>query len=421
MNDFEWNETANTPEDSDTSAAHTPAADFESWSSPFTYQETIKKPRKERKSLGSRPWFLCLISVVLSTAICFGAFFAYLNLMPEQNRFISSDTPPSSSIPPEELPEGALSTAQIAEKVSPSVVGITSMVKSYTFFYNQETTAESSGSGIIISSDGYILTNNHVISGASSVQVKLNSGEAYDATLIGTDSETDLAVIKIDATGLTPAVLGDSDALVVGEKAVAIGNPLSLDLAGTVTEGIVSALNRTITVDGVDYNLLQTDAAINSGNSGGALVNQYGQVIGINSVKISSSGVEGLGFAIPINDAKPIINDLMNYGYVKGRPFIGVSLKELTRELAYYNNLPIDEGLYVVDITEGAAADLAGIRRGDIITACDGEKVTTVTELNEIRDRHKAGETVILSVNRNGEALEIELVLSEKKSTFIQD
>ncbi len=419
MNDFDWN---NQPsEESDANEQDSSQANFQSWSSPFPYRETIEKPKKERKPLGSRPVLLCLISVLLSTAICFGGFLAYLKWMPQKNYFISAPTPSTSLNLTEDLPEGALSTAQIAEKVSPSVVGIVSKVKGFAFFYNQETVSENTGSGIIISSDGYIMTNNHVISSASSVQVKLNSGETYDATLVGTDSDTDLAVIKIDATGLTPAVLGDSDSLMVGEKAIAIGNPLSPDLAGTVTEGIVSALNRSITVDGVTYNLLQTDAAINSGNSGGALVNQFGQVIGINSVKISSAGVEGLGFAIPINDAKPIINDLMSFGYVKGRPFIGVSLKELTRELAYYNNLPVSEGLYVMEVTEGAAADLAGILRGDIITACEGEKVTTVTELNNIRDQHKAGDTITLSLNRDGKDMEISLTLSEKKSTFISD
>ena len=252
-------------------------------------------------------------------------------------------------------------------------------------------------------------------------KVILNNGEKYDATLVGTDPDTDLAVIKIDAKELTPATLGDSDALLVGEKAVAIGNPLGTDLAGTVTQGIISALNRSITVDNVTYNLIQIDAAINSGNSGGALVNQYGDVIGINSVKISSEGVEGLGFAIPINDAKPIIEDLMSHGYVTGRPLIGLSLREITEEIAYYNNLPVKEGLYVAEVTAGTGADLAGIRRGDIITACDGEAVKTVAELNEKRDTHKAGDTITLTVNRNGENMDIKVTLSEKKSGFTQE
>lgn len=414
MNDFEYNN------ENDTSTTESDTANFESWTSPFPYRETIEKPKKEKKKLTARPWLLCISSALISAILCTTAFSFLVMNSPRGDRFISGTTPPP--VAEESVsPEGILSTAQIAEKVSPSVVGLISTVKGFTFFYNQETTAESSGSGIIISSDGYIITNNHVISGADSVKVALNNGETYDATLIGTDQDTDLAVIKIDATGLTPAVLGDSDALAVGEKAIAIGNPLGPDLAGTVTEGIVSALNRSITVDGVEYNLLQTDAAINNGNSGGALVNQYGQVIGINSVKISSSGVEGLGFAIPINDAKPIINDLMNYGYVKGRPLIGLMLSELSPQVAYYNNLPVEEGLYVTEVTVGAAAELAGIRRGDIVVKANGEKVTTVSALNEIRDRFKAGDKMTLTINRDGKEKDIELTLSEKKSTFVQD
>lgn len=426
----EWNQNENGqqeyPEENLEQTTEIKTADFEHWEAPRFYEEHIEHPqtaaKKTKKKLSERPWFLCGVSALLSVAVSLGACTAYLKAHPQMgiNAAQKNRTATTVSMKEDAEPGDVLTTAAISQKVGPSVVGIVSTVKSYTFFYNQETTAESSGSGIIISEDGYIMTNNHVISGASSVQVVLNNGEKYDATLVGTDADTDLAVIKINATGLSPAALGDSDALLVGEKVVAIGNPLGTDLAGTVTQGIVSALNRSITVDNVTYTLIQTDAAINAGNSGGALVNQYGEVIGINSVKISSSGVEGLGFAIPINDAKPIIDDLMAHGYVTGRPLIGVSLREITEEVAYYNNLPVKEGLYVAEVTPGTGADLAGIKRGDIITACDGETVKTVTELNEMRDDHQAGDTITLTVNRSGENMDIKVTLSEKKSTFNQ-
>ena len=401
-----------------------PVADFEHWEAPRFYEEHVAAPTHTRKKVRrgtAHPVLLCLLSALLSALLCFGSTLAYFSLRPAASgstERASGTAAKTVSMKEDAEPGDTLSTAAIAQKVGPSVVGIVSTVKGFTFFYNQETSAKSSGSGIIISEDGYIMTNNHVISGASSVQVILQGGETYDATLVGTDPDTDLAVIKIEATGLTPATLGDSDSLQVGEKAVAIGNPLGTDLAGTVTQGIVSALNRSITVDNVTYNLIQIDAAINSGNSGGALANGYGEVIGINSVKISSEGVEGLGFAIPINDAKPIIEDLMAHGYVTGRPLIGLTLREITEEVAYYNNLPVKEGLYVTEVTEGTGADLAGIRRGDIITACDGKAVATVSALNEIRDTHKAGDTVTLTVNRDGKNMEIKVTLSEKKATF---
>ena len=209
----------------------------------------------------------------------------------------------------------------IAKKAGPAVVGVVSKITTTTYFgLSQE--QEGGGSGIIINSDGYIITNQHVINGATTVKVVLNNGKEYDAKLIGQDRKTDLAVIKIEETNLPTAELGQSSALEVGELAVAIGNPMGLEFAGSVTAGVISALNRTMTVDGRQYTLIQTDAAINPGNSGGALVNKYGQVIGINTVKIGASGYEGMGFAIPIDIAMPIINELLESGYVKGRPVI---------------------------------------------------------------------------------------------------
>lgn len=305
-----------------------------------------------------------------------------------------------------------LGVEEIAKRVGPSIVGISCTTITRGYFGNQK--SESSGSGIIIDSNGHIVTNYHVISGATTVKVKLTSGNEYDATLVGGDEKTDIAVIKINAKEeLHVAKLGDSDAVEVGELAVAIGNPLASELFGTVTAGVISGVNRTMTVGQRDMNLIQTDAAISPGNSGGALINKYGEVIGINSVKLVDDAAEGLGFAIPMNEAVPIMQDLMNHGYVKGRPMIGVSVREITPELAYYNNLLVDYGLYVMGVTEGSGAEKAGITRGDIIIKVDGQKVTSSTEMNKIRDTHKAGEKINLTVIRQGKELKITLTLTE--------
>lgn len=199
----------------------------------------------------------------------------------------------------------------------------------------------------------------------------------------------------------------------VGSLAVAIGNPLASELFGTVTAGIISGVNRTMTVGQREMNLIQTDASISPGNSGGALINKYGEVIGINSVKVASDAAEGLGFAIPMNEAVTIISDLMQYGYVKGRPMIGVSVREITKELAYYNNLLIDHGLYVMSVTENSGAAKAGLVRGDIIIKFDGQSVTTSTQLNNIRDKHKAGDTVTITVMRGTTEKTLSVTLTE--------
>ena len=290
-----------------------------------------------------------------------------------------------------------LSTVEISKKVGPAVVGIVSTIQGGMSIFGTSTTSEGSGSGIIISDDGYIITNNHVIDGAVSVKVTLNTGTEYDAKVVGHDSKTDLAVIKIQPTEkLTVAELGDSSKVQVGERAVAIGNPLGMEFFGSTTQGIISAINRTITVENRTMNVLQTDAAINEGNSGGALVDAYGKVIGINAVKIASSSVEGMGFAIPISQAKPIIEDLIKYGYVKGRPVMGISGRDVTEYMSKRQGWPI--GVQVMATQEGSGAEIAGLEQGDIITKADDKKVTSMDELNKIKDTHKPGETMSLEV-----------------------
>lgn len=309
-----------------------------------------------------------------------------------------------------------LSTEEIAKRVGPSIVGISCTTQTQSYFGVQ--TGTSSGSGIIISADGNIMTNYHVISGGTNIKVKLNTGNEYDATVIGGDEKTDVAVIKIKANEeLHVAALGNSDEVEVGSKAVAIGNPLASELFGTVTQGVISGVNRTITVGQREMNLIQTDAAISPGNSGGALINKYGEVIGINSVKLVSDNAEGLGFAIPINEASTIVKDLIDYGYVKGRPVIGVSVREITKELAYYNNLLIDHGLYIMSVSEGSSVEKAGLVRGDIIVKFDGKTVNSSTEMNKLRDKHKAGDTVSITFMRGTQEKTVNLTLSEDTSS----
>lgn len=310
----------------------------------------------------------------------------------------------------------------VAQKVLPSIVGITVEYSVSSIFMNQSTTAQAQGSGIIISQDGYILTNNHVINSSSSssyyaigeankVEVYLYNDEtAYEAKVVGTDEQTDLAVIKIEREGLTAAELGDSDTVQVGEFAMAVGNPLGMQ--SSVTSGMISAVNRDVTdSDGKTYKLIQTDAAINSGNSGGALVNSEGKVIGINTLKVSATGVEGMGFAIPINSAKPIYEDLIQYNKVR-RPYIGITGRDLDEKTATYNKLV--KGAYVVSVEEYSPAEKAGIKVGDVIVKADGKEITTMDELNEVKNAHSIGDTMTITVNRNGKEKDLTVTLTEQ-------
>lgn len=312
----------------------------------------------------------------------------------------------------------------VAKKVQPSIVAITVEYSVNSIFNRTPSTATAKGSGIIISEDGYILTNNHVVNSSSSssnsfyeigkankVTVKLyNDDTEYEGEIIGTDSQTDLAVIKIKKTGLTAAELGDSKSVQVGEFTMAIGSPLGLD--NSVTAGIVSAVNREVTdSEGNKYSAIQTDAAINSGNSGGALVNSKGQVIGVNTLKLSGTGVEGVGFAIPINSTKDIYNQLIQYSKVK-RPYIGIAGTDLDEDTAKRNNLVV--GVYVKSVEDFSAGEKAGIKPGDVIIEVNGTKIKTMDELNEIKNKKQIGDTLKLKVYRDGKQKDITVTLQEQ-------
>lgn len=323
-----------------------------------------------------------------------------------------------------DLVEYSNTSVAVAQKVLPSIVGIKIKYSVNSIFGTSE--AEATGSGIIISKDGYIITNNHVVSTessssyytikeASKMTVTLyNDTKEYEATIIGTDAYTDLAVIKIDSSNLelTPATLGNSENVKVGEFAMAIGCPLGLEI--TVTSGIISAVNRTVASDdGAEYNCIQTDAAINSGNSGGALVNSNGEVIGINTLKLSGTGVEGMGFAIPISSTVDVIEQLIEFKTVK-RPYIGISGVPVDEDTAKRYDLP--NGVYVYTVEKNSPAETAGIQKGDVITKIGDTQVSSVNELNKARNTYKIGDTVPLTVYRDGNTTEFPVTLGETPS-----
>ncbi|MBR4172796.1 MAG: trypsin-like peptidase domain-containing protein [Clostridia bacterium] len=392
----------------------------------YPYEESTElieyKPKVKRNIFRKlAPYLLTafLASAITAGAVGAGGYFYLKPIMKSQsvsyNAPISEQSGGASTV----LFEGGkktLSVNEIAKQVGPSCVGVINKAKiqpqryydpfSGRYYYYQsseELVQQGSGSGIIISEDGYIVTNQHVIVDASEITIVLNTGDEHTATVVGADSKSDLAVLKINATGLTAAVLGDSSQVEVGDLAVAIGNPLGQELAGTVTAGVISAVNRKMTVDNRSYNLLQTDAAINPGNSGGALVNKYGEVIGINSIKMSETGVEGIGFAIATSEAKPIIDDLIKEGYVSGRSLIGITVTESKN------------GLTVYSVISGSGAEKAGIKQGDLIVKADGKVVKTGDELNDVRDAKKPNDYITLTVIRNGELTDINVRLSEDK------
>ena len=297
-----------------------------------------------------------------------------------------------------------------ARAVGPAVVGITNKAVARDWFNNQFEIEQGVGSGVIFRADGYIVTNNHVIAGAKEIIVSLADGRSVSGELIGTDEITDLAVVKIDADNLTAAAFGDSDDIMVGEPAIAIGNPLGLEFQGSVTAGVISALNRTLNLNDRQFKLIQTDAAINPGNSGGALVNADGLVIGINSAKLAANGVEGMGFAIPINTVRDIVAELMEKGRVI-RPWLGVGVfdKETAARQGY--RLNADAGVYVEHVDKDGSAGAAGIRRGDIILEIAGKPVNTVGELRSAVAEQKVGTVIQVKLQRDDDIITVDVTL----------
>ena len=288
-----------------------------------------------------------------------------------------------------------------------------------TNIFGQQTQTASSGSGFIITEDGYVVTNYHVISGASSVQVTLYNGDTYDATVIGGDSDYDVAVLKINASGLQPVTLGESADVNVGDTVLAIGNPLG-ELTFSMSQGIVSSCDRAINVDGTPFNMIQVDCSINPGNSGGPLVNLYGEVVGIVSAKYSSyssTTVEGLGFAIPISDVRSIITDIMENGAVTDKAYMAITAGTMTEPMAAQYNIDVTQGVFVYSVVSGGAGDKAGLRLGDVITKMGDKTLTSRQDLSAAMKGYRAGDTVTLTVYRNGQYIETELTFDAQPQT----
>lgn len=377
-----------------------------------SYEPMPGTPKRKKKKQGIKI-FAGVLGVIMGLVVLTFAAYGLYNLIdfkdnaaPPTSSSAQGDTPKTNDSTPElsanskpldntstASVDGILSTPQIYKKAAPSVVGIIQYQSSYF-----EPTGE--GSGIILSSNGYIATNAHVIDGADTIEVVLKDGTTYKGSVVGVDTKTDLAVIKIDATGLTPAELGSSAELVEGEKVIAIGNPGGLSYAGSISQGVVSGLNRSLraSTDGYTLDFIQTDAAINPGNSGGALVNEFGQVVGINSQKISAEGYEGIGFAIPVDEAMPILSDLMSYGHVTGRVKLGISAYAINEYAASVNGIPA--GILISSIDNDSSLKSAGVQEGDLITLVDGTPVNSFTGLNDLLRGYKPGDTVTLTIFR---------------------
>lgn len=307
--------------------------------------------------------------------------------------------------------DGMYTRAQICEIAAPSVVGID--ILSPVSYWGQIYEAEGSGSGVVLTEDGYIATCAHVVENATSIKVTLNDDTQYEATIVGTDKRNDIAIIKIDAQSLTPAQIGDSDMLTVGEDVIAIGNPLG-ELRGTATSGIISALRRPVTVEGVEMELVQTDAAISPGNSGGGLFSSSGRLIGIVNAKASGSNAEGLGFAIPINNVLTEINDLLNYGYIKGRAYLGVYTQNVSLRSDYgYWRYTTTSCVQIADIVADSAAEQAGLKVGDLILKVNDMQVSSNSVLSDIIESFNAGDTATLTIQRDGQQTQIPVTFGE--------
>lgn len=382
------------------------------------------------------PFCSGVIGCVVVIGTCFGVPSIRSKILNNSTSSIINNTSSSSSssnsgyVSQVNLSNYSDTAVYAANKILPSIVGIkleytvnNSMLQ--MFGKSSSSTATATGSGIIISEDGYILTNNHVVSSSSSssnssyYQVSeaskltvtlFNDDTEYEAKIVGKDEQTDLAVIKIEKSGLSKAEFADSDSIKVGEFAMAVGNPIGMQ--SSVTCGIVSAVNRQVTdSDGKQYTLIQTDAAINSGNSGGALVNSEGKVIGINTLKLSGTGIEGMGFAIPINSTTDITSQLIQYSKVK-RPYIGITGIDLNEETAKTYNLVT--GVYVKSVEDFSSGEKAGIKSGDVIIEADGTKISSMDDLNKIKNSHKIGDEMKIKVNRNGQEKDLTITLGEQ-------
>lgn len=372
-----------------------------------------KKPKKQRKPISRGGIAIALaVTMVFSCGLGFGGgYFANKVNTSTSGSLNITKTSNSGTTTTASSTSKANSTSEIVKKTADSVVEI-STESVVTGSFAQQYVQQGAGSGVIISQDGYILTNNHVINGANSVKVRLRDGTEYDATIIGSDSDNDIALLKVNATGLSPATFGDSNSLAVGDYVVAIGNPLG-ELGGTVTDGIISALARKVTIEDTQMTLLQTNAQVNPGNSGGGLFNANGELVGIVNAKQSATEVEGIAFAIPINNVLDILSDLKEYGYVTGKVDLGIDFTDITSdETAFYYGVN-QTGCYVLSVDSGSNAEKAGVTRGDLVTKVNDTDVSSSSDITTALEKAEVGDTVIFTVSRRGTSKTISFVLEE--------
>lgn len=388
------------------------------------------QPPKKKKKFNGKRVARSAVALVLAAAMGFAGGFVGAKFGGSGKVVIQQVAPSStagsasgsdSSITAASSTGTGLNTEQVADLVSPSVVVITTeqVVYSQWSWYGQNQVESGAGSGVIISSDGYILTCAHVVDGASTITVTIGDKD-YTATLVGEDTTSDIAVIKIDADGLTPATVGNSDSLKVGQSVMAVGNPLG-ELGGTVTGGMISALNRSVTIQGSSsvntMSLIQMDASVSPGNSGGGLFNMNGELVGIVNAKSSSSDAEGLGFAIPINDAIKVAQELLENGYVTGRPYLGITYLAVT-DAQTASQLGVNAyGVYVVEVVKGGPAEKAGLQAGDRIVSVDGTEIASKDDLGTLMQKHAAGDTLSITIARDGQMQTVNVTLGEKTAS----
>ena len=401
-----------------------PAVDYQ----PAGAAPSPEEPRHTKKSGFFQTTAAKIVAIVLACAIIgtgcgFGGAALYRSAS-RQNVVVQQSSREPVTVSVKQVDgQTKMEPAEVYASTVNSVVSINTTAASGTNIFGQTVETASAGSGFIYSQDGYIVTNYHVVKDATSVKVTLYNGETYDATVIGGDSDYDVAVIKIDAAGLTPVTLGNSADVNVGDTVLAIGNPLG-ELTFSMSQGIVSCCDRAINVDGTPFNMIQVDASINPGNSGGPLVNLYGEVVGIVSAKYSSysnTSVEGLGFAIPISDVQAIITDIIENGQVTGKAYLAIKAGTMTEQMAAQYNIGITEGVFVYSTESGGAGERAGLQLGDVITKLNDTDITSMTDLSRAKKTFKVGDTVTLTVYRNGQYITLELTFDEQPQTTGED
>ena len=384
---------------------------------PGGYQSGPQQPVQEMKPvkknrMGLKITALALVCALLGGAVGGGAVWALGGGLGKNETSINVSNRPATQVSIQQVDgKTAMSDAEVYAAGVNSVVSINTTGTSGTNFFGQPVQTASAGSGFVLTKDGYIVTNYHVVKDADTVKVTMYNGDEYEAKYVGGDEDYDIAVIKVEATDLQSVTLGDSEKLNVGDHVLAVGNPLG-ELTFSMSGGMVSCVNRAINVDGTPFNMIQTDASINPGNSGGPMFNQYGEVVGIVSAKYSSTGnesVEGLGFAIPINDVIAMIQDIMTNGYITNKPYLGITPMSMTEQMAAQYRYSVTSGVFVCSTEEGSAAEKAGLKLGDVITKVDDTEIKTVEDLNAAKKKYSAGDTSTLTVYREKQTITVEL------------